>query len=280
MRKVGIITDSTFGLPESFAKQNNISVVPLKVIIDNEEFQDGKFDSNKVVEALHNKRSVTTSQPTPEQFIEAINHQLESYEEVICMVLSKTLSGTVNSATLASTIVKNDHVYVIDTETTINGGLYLTEKMIEFLDQGHSAKEGLAKLEELKAKGSLLFTVNDLSTLHHNGRLGLISSFIGNILRIKPILRFKDGVLDLEHKVRGVSKAMDYLVKETKKIVDKGTKVIVRIAFVDRSVEAKELEHSIYQLDQNIDIKITGVISPVVSAHVGLGGLGVYLAQE
>ena len=73
---------------------------------------------------------------------------------------------------------------------------------------------------------------------------------------------------------------MEYLVSETKKLMTYGKKVIVRIAFVDRSIEAKELEHDIYQLGDQISVMLTGVISPVVSAHVGLGGLGVYLAYE
>jgi fatty acid-binding protein DegV len=57
-------------------------------------------------------------------------------------------------------------------------------------------------------------------------------------------------------------------------------KVCVYIAYVDRSLEAKELEHELYQLGEQIRVKITGVISPVVSAHVGLGGLGIYLSNE
>jgi len=280
MRKVGIVVDSTFGLTEQYIKENQINVVRLKVIIGNETYEDGNFDPEKVVEAFHNKISIKTSQPTPEQFIEAMNEQLQTYDEVICMTLSKTLSGTVNSASLAATIIENPKVHVIDSESTINGGAYLTEKLVEYLNEGHSAEEGLVYLEETKEKGSLIFTVNDLQTLHHNGRLGLISTFIGNILRIKPILRFRRGVLELEHKVRGVTKAMDYLVNETKKLLEFGKKVIVRIAYVDRSIEAKELEHDIYQLGDQVSVKITGVISPVVSAHVGLGGLGVYLAYE
>lgn len=280
MRKVGIVVDSTFGLSEEFVKKHHIDVVRLKVIIGNDTYEDGNFDPAKVVEALQHKVSVKTSQPTPEQFMEAMNRQLAMYEEVICMTLSKTLSGTLNSAALALTILENKNVHVIDSETTINGGAYLTEKLIEYLDEGHQANEGLAYIEEVKEKGSLIFTVNDLQTLHHNGRLGLISTFIGNILRVKPILRFKKGVLELEHKVRGIPKAMEYLIDETKKLLAFSKKVIVRIAFVDRSIEAKELEGEIYQLGDSISVKITGVISPVVSAHVGLGGLGVYLAYE
>lgn len=280
MRKVGMIVDSTFGLAKEFVKKEHIGVVPLKVIIDHQEYQDGNFDPNLVVEAFQNKKSIKTSQPTPEQFMEAMNEQLKTYDEVICMTLSKTLSGTLNSATLAQTILENPKVHVVDSESTINGSAYLAETLVAYLNEGHDATKGLEHLEQLKNQGSLIFTVNDLQTLHHNGRLGLISTFIGNILRIKPILRFRRGVLELEHKVRGISRAMEYLVDETKKLLDLGKKVIVRIAFVDRSIEAKELEHAIYQLGDKISVNITGVISPVVSAHVGLGGLGVYLAYE
>lgn len=280
MRKVGIIVDSTFGISSEYAKQHDVDIVRLKVIISDHEYQDGLIDPDQIVEALNHNLSISTSQPTPEQFLDVMNEQLKTYESIICMTLSKTLSGTINSASLAATIINNSNIHVIDSETTINGGAYLTERLVKYLDEGHSAEEGLNYLTELKSKGSLIFTVNDLNTLHKNGRLGRASTIIGNILHIKPILRFQYGVLELEHKVRGIAKAMDYLVNETKKVMTYGKKVIVRIAFVDHSVEAKELEHKIFQLGEQVNVMLTGIISPVISAHVGLGGLSVYLAYE
>jgi len=70
------------------------------------------------------------------------------------------------------------------------------------------------------------------------------------------------------------------LIKQVEGLLEYGKDVVVRIAYVDRSTEAKQLEHEIYQLGDKVHVKITGVISPVVSAHVGLGGLGIYLAYE
>ena len=187
MRKVGVIVDSTFGISTEYAKDHDISIARLKVIIADQEYEDGLLDPNTVVQAFHNKETITTSQPTPEQFIEVMNKQLKTYDSVICLTISKTLSGTINSASLAATIIDNPNIHVIDSETTINGGAYLTEELVKYLDEGHDAKAGLAYLEELKAKGSLIFTVNDLSTLHKNGRLGRISAVIGKILRVRPI---------------------------------------------------------------------------------------------
>jgi DegV family protein with EDD domain len=278
-RTVGIVVDSTFGIDQSFAQAKDITVVPLKVIIDGKEYVDGSFDPSKVVHALQNKLEVKTSQPSPEAFIKAFEDQLKRYESVICITLSKTLSGTYNSANLGKTILENPKIHVVDSESTINGAGYMTEKLIEYLEEGHDVKQGLFRLEQLKTKGSIIFTIDNLQSLIKSGRIGKIQAVIGNILKIKPILRFKQGVLDLEHKVRNFSNVILYLVGETQKLIKEG-KVIVRIAYVDQSIQAKELEHEIYRIDDSIDIKITGVISPVVSAHVGLGGLGIYLAYE
>ncbi len=279
-RKVGIVVDSTFGLTDAFIEKENISVAHLNVMIGEEEYVDGKFDAGLVVKALEKHMKVKTSQPSPDAFLEAYKHQLTMYDEVICLTLSKSLSGTFNSASLAQTILDDDHVIVIDSETAISGSAYLTEKLIAYLEKGHSAREGVVLLEEYKNQGTLIFTVDNLNTLHDNGRLSRLQAAVGNILKIKPILRFKRGVLDVEAKVRGFSKAYKYLVDEVKNMISLGRKAIVRIAYVDRSVEAKELQHELFQLGKDVDVQITGLISPVISAHVGLGGLGIYLAFE
>lgn len=278
-RKIGLVVDSTLGLSKEYAVEQQITVVPLKVLIDDKEYIDGQIHPDVVVEALQQGKHVKTSQPTPELFMKAYEEQLKMFPQVICLTLSKTLSGTINSATLAQTLLENNNVYVVDTETTINGGLYLIEELIRYLDEGHHITDALGYLEELKEKGSLIFTVDNLQTLVRNGRIGKVQAIIGNVLKIKPILRFRRGVLDLEHKVRSFKNVILYLSEEVKKMLNFG-KVCVYIAYVDRSLEAKELEQELYQLGDQIRVKITGVISPVVSAHVGLGGLGIYLSNE
>ena len=278
-RKVGIVVDSTFGLDPKYVKDNQIIVVPLNVLIDNKEYIDGEIHPDIVVAALQNRKTVKTSQPAPELFLKAFEDQLKRYEDVICMTISKSLSGTINSANLAKTLVESEHVYIEDTESNINGAAYLAEKLVEYLDEGHSVQEGLRHLGELKEKGSLVFTVDNLQQLVINGRLSRVQGFIGNILKIKPILRFSRGVLAVEAKVRSFDNVVLYLLNETKKLMVFG-KVVVRIAYVDRSTEAKILEHELFQLGEHVTIKITGVISPVISAHVGLGGLGIYITNE
>jgi len=279
-RKVGLVVDSTFGLSKEYIDKYQISVASLKVMIEDKEYIDGEFDPELVVVAMQNNKDIKTSQPSPELFLQAYEKQLTLFEDVLCLTLSKTLSGTINSANLALTLIENDHVRVVDTQQTISGSGYIAKKMIEFFEEGHTIEEGMPYLEELIKKGSLIFTVNDLHTLVKGGRLSKVQAVIGNFLKIKPILRFRQGVLDLEHKVRNYSNVYLYLVNEVKKLMDSGQTVVVLISYVDRSTEAKILEHDIYQLGDQVKVSITGVVSPVISAHIGLGGLSIYIATE
>jgi DegV family protein with EDD domain len=278
-RTVGIVIDSTFGVTKEFQKKNNISVVPLKVIIEDKEFVDGELDPKLVIKALTEQKSLKTSQPSPEAFINAYEAQLKDYDEVIALTLSSALSGTFNSANLAKTIIENDKVFTVDSETTISGGVYLVEKLVEFLNSGKSAEEGIKYLESIKDKGSLIFTVDNLQQLVANGRLNKVQAFIGNMLKVKPILRFRRGVLSVEHKARSFNNVLKYLVDQVDQLRVNG-EVSILINYVDQSEKAKELQHEIYQLSKDVSVRLAGIVSPVISAHVGLGGLGIYLTNE
>lgn len=279
-RKVGLVVDSTFRLHPDFVKKEQISIVPLKVIIDGHEYVDGEFQPEQIIDALKKKQQIMTSQPSPEAFKEAFNEQLKHFDEVLCLTLAKTLSGTYNSATLAKTILDTDKIVVLDTETISLQGYYLIEKSLELLNNGATIQETIQMIQQLKDQGHILFTIDNLSTLQRSGRISKFSSYLGNILKIKPVLIFKDGIIDVIHRSRGFNSVMSYLKKQIQALLNLRKKVIVYIGYIDRSVEAKALEHEIYQLDENIEIRILGTISPVISAHLGLGGLGIYLGYE
>lgn len=277
--KVGLVVDSTFGVPQAFQHEHQIIVVPLKVIIEDKEYVDGQVDPELIISALRDKKSVKTSQPSPEAFLQAYEKQLESFDEVLCLTLSSSLSGTFNSANLAKTIIDKENVYAVDSETTISGGVYLVEKLVEFFQQGKDVSDALPYIESLKEQGSIIFTVDNLQQLVASGRLSKIQAMIGNFLKVKPILRFRRGVLELEHKVRSFNNVLKYLIEQIKLLQENGN-VSILINYVDVPDKAKELQHEIYQHSKDIPVRLAGLISPVISAHVGLGGLGIYLTNE
>lgn len=272
MRKIGFVIDSTFGY-----KGSEAIVVPLNVYVGNKEYVDGSIDNQEIVNALEDGTKISTSQPAPSLFLEAYKKQLESYEHVICLTLSKELSGTYNSASLAKDMLESDNVTIVDTGSIAFGAIDIFEKTLKFMETEQDLNKILNHIEVLKSKGSIIFSVDNLKTLVRNGRLGKISGFIGNVLKIKPILRFKEGILNVEAKVRGLLGAFKYIVNQVASLAD-NNKVDVNIAYVDNAGYANELLDMIKELNnENINAKILGNVSPVVSAHIGIGGMGIYL---
>ncbi|HHT54974.1 MAG TPA: DegV family protein, partial [Acholeplasma sp.] len=207
MRKIGFVVDSTFGY-----KGNEATVVPLNVFIDDKEYVDGEFDGSLVVEALEKDLKMSTSQPSPNAFLNAYEKELaKGYEHVICLTISSSLSGTFNSANLGKDILENDNVTIIDTKTVNLGSEYILEEAIKYANLGKSLEEVIKYINDLISKGSIIFSVDNLQTLVKGGRLGRLSALIGSVLKIKPILRFKEGILNVEAKVRGLMGVFKYI---------------------------------------------------------------------
>lgn len=276
MRKVGFVIDSTFTF-----KTKDISVVPLKVIIDGAEHVEGQISNDLVVDALKNNRDLKTSQPTPNSYVEAYEHQLSlGYEHVICLTISSTLSGTINGANVAKDIVDNEKITVIDTQSASVGATAVLENALAYAETGKSVEEVIAYINESVKKGSVIFSVDNLSTLVKNGRLSKVSAFIGGLLRVKPILRFKEGVLTVESKARGILGVFKYITAQVAEMVEKHD-VVVRITYVDNLAYAEEMEKSILDLNNDkIDVQVRGIVSTVMAAHIGLGGMGIYLGVK
>lgn len=152
--KIGYVVDSTLNIKE----EKGTKVVPLKVIIDGKEFVDGTFDYNLVIEGLKEERDIKTSQPSPEQFMSAINELLdEGYEKVMVLTLSKTLSGTYNNAILAREMLDNNNVYVYDTFSTIQGGRWIYEQIRDYNLKHKNFSGSIELLTEIVARG--FFTI-------------------------------------------------------------------------------------------------------------------------
>lgn len=270
--------DSTFGDVKGMAR-----VVPLNVFIGDNEYVDGSFDNNLIVDALKNKIEIKTSQPSPNHFLMAFEEALEEYEHVICLVISKTLSGTVNSARLAKGMLdeNEDRVTIIDTKSVNLGSAYILEESYKKANEGSSLKEVLNYIDELILKGSIIFSVDDLDTLVKGGRLSKLNAFIGNIFKIKPILRFKEGILNLEARARGLMGVFKNIVKQVEDMLEAGGKVTVRVTYVDNLEYANNMKERIEKLNNdNLFVKVTEQLTAAVSAHIGLGGMGIYLINN
>ena len=104
MSKTAIVTDSTADLLEELYRKYKIEVVPLSVIFEEKAYVDDRIDItiDQFYEKLKtSKKLPTTTQPSPADFKKAYSKLLETNESIISIHISKKMSGTIDSATLA-----------------------------------------------------------------------------------------------------------------------------------------------------------------------------------
>ena len=93
--KTAIITDSNSGITQAQAKELGISVVPMPVLIDGEEyFEDLTISQEQFYEKLKSDASVSTSQPNPLYVGKLWEEALKNYDSVIYIPMSSGLSET------------------------------------------------------------------------------------------------------------------------------------------------------------------------------------------
>lgn len=278
----GLIVDSTCTISDEELKNEDIIKVPLTIYFNSDAHLDGTVSVDMLIDAFNEDVDIKTSQPTPDAFLQAMNTQLKTYDHVIVLSLAKTLSGTYNSAILAKDLCENpEKITVIDTESTGAGTLYFVEQLTKLRSEGGSYEEAVKLAEDIKKRNVFYITVDNLKYLIKGGRITRVKAIIGNVLKKKPILKFKEGTLGLDATVRSFVGVKNYIVEQAKKILESGKeKVVVYINYVDDESRATAMKEALSELGEKVYIRIVGLVSPVVSAHVGLGTLGICIVEE
>ncbi|MGF7186712.1 DegV family protein with EDD domain [Desulfitispora alkaliphila] len=275
---IRIVTDSTAYLTSKQINDFNIQVVPLAVILENDNFREGTTYSNsEFFDKLRNStEAVTTSQPPAGDFLKVYKEIHEEGDEIISIHLSSELSGAFNNAKSTATLLPEAKISMFDSKSTISGLQAMTIHAAKAAKAGYSRAEIIKMLELMRDNATVLFLVDTLEYLKRGGRIGGAQALLGTILQIKPILHIHEGKIDVFEKVRTKQKALFRLKSVfTKFIEENGTKGLwVTIPQVDTLEEAKELRNELNDLYPELEINLQDV-GPVIGAHVGPGSIGI-----
>ncbi len=210
MSKVAIVTDSTAYLQDDLLATYNISVVPLVVIWGTETLHDNVDIGPKEFYDRLSKAKImpSTSQPTVKSFADVYEKLHAEGYEILALVLSAALSGTMDSATQAKAMVPDAVVKVVDSKITSIPLAYMALAAARAAKRGASLSECKKIAEEIRDHAQVFFAVDTLEFLHRGGRIGGASRFLGTALNLKPILYLKDGKIEALERVRTSKKRM------------------------------------------------------------------------
>jgi len=274
--KVAIITDSTAVMNEKYVQENdNLFVVPLQILVNDDVYKDGVditpsrfFDLMDEVEVLP-----STSQPSVGDVLQLFKELKKIYDEILYITLSSKISGTYQTGMLAKNEMSNIKIEVFDSLNTSVIQKAMTEKAIEMANQGENVDNIINALEGMRDNSSIYLVVDDLKHLGRTGRVNNLSAVVGALLKIKPILCFEDGFINLAKKVRTLNKAHNEIVdildsseiKESSKIM---------IAHAKGWNHLEKLESQILEKYPDKTIEVSE-LSPVISVHTGPNTVGI-----
>lgn len=215
MTGVRIVTDSTCDLPDDLLKELAITMVPLTVIIDGEEFIDRKeLSSNDFYRMMANSSKLpTTAAPGEGPFATAFRKLAEEGADgVLCVNLSYALSATGQAAVKAAETVKDEiEVRCVDSRSLTGGLGSIAINAAKASAEGASLEE-LVDLAETQARRTRLFgALNTLENLKRSGRVSGAKAMFGNILAIKPIVDASTGEVLEAAKPRTRRRAFEWL---------------------------------------------------------------------
>lgn len=279
---IRIFTDTSANLPPEVIRQYGITVVPFGYTVDGEEFRapaDGGFDGETFYRAMDNGAEVKTSMINAFTYCDAFEKAALDGDDVLYIGMSSGISG----AFMESLVAVNDlreryprlRIAAIDTRGASLGEGLQVIYAAKLIEQGFPFDEVYKKTQEVLDGVCQYFTVGDLDYLRRGGRLSRITSVVGNILNIKPILMGNDdGQIVLFHKVRGRKRSLDALADKYRELVN-DLEAPVGIAHAAAAEDAAYLEKKLRAYGCAGDVS-TVWYEPVTGAHVGPGTVALF----
>jgi DegV family protein with EDD domain len=281
MSKIALVTDSTCSIPKDLVENYEITVAPQILIWGEESLQDGvDITPNEFYTRLAKASEIpSTSQVTVSKFYEIYQRLLDQDYQILTILVSSKLSGTVNSAIQAKSMLPADApIEIIDSNSVAMAMGFHLLTVARAIKQGATLPECVALAQKALEHTGIFFAVDTLEFLHRNGRIGGASRWFGTALNIKPILELRDGRVEAVERVRTRRKSLGRIVELVVEQI--GSRTPVRLA----SLHANAPEDAQIVLNE-ASAKLNPIetyyseVSPVIGANAGPGVVGlVYMA--
>lgn len=281
MSKVIISSDSTSDLSAELKERYDVRILPLGVTLGTNVYRDGVDITPDDIYAHYDKTGELpkTTAANVGECIEHFKELTKDGDAVIHFTISSDMSSTYNNACIAASEFEN--VYVVDTKNLSTGGGLLVVAAAEMVKDGVDAKEIVENVEKLVPCVDVTFVIDSLEYLYKGGRCSALSMMGANLLKLKPCIEVKNGVMGVGKKYRGVfSKVVTEYVTERLQNADDidRTRVFITHAGCD-----EELMQSVIK-----QIKDTGIFKEVfytragctVSSHCGANTMGVLFIRK
>jgi DegV family protein with EDD domain len=273
---IKIITDSTSDLPAALVKQYNLGIVPLYLIWGDQQFVDNvtitkeEFFKRLPVDPV----APSTSQPSVEDFAKVFREaKAEGADEVLCVTLTKDLSGTYQSAFNAASDA-DIKVHLVDSAATTMGLGWQVLAAARVLEEGGRIEDALQAIKHVREGLVTMIGLQTIEYVIRGGRLGGAMKWLGSTLSLKPLVTMdhkNGGKLATLKMLRTQRALMNEVVNEFGKRLKNQQKIHVGVAHGGDLVIGKELAAMVEEALHPVETVIVEY-GPVLGVHAGPGG--------
>jgi DegV family protein with EDD domain len=217
----------------------------------------------------------TTSQVAVVSFQEIFQDLVNRDFEVLALLVSSRLSGTIQSAHQACDLLgtARGKIHVVDSQSVAMALGFQVLAVARALEAGASLKDAIELAERSHQSTGVFFAVDTLEFLHRGGRIGGAQRFLGTMLNMKPILAIQEGKVEGIERIRTKSKAHDRVLELTAEKVAGRSPVHLATLHANAAEDARALLARAEQALKPVESIFTEV-SPTVGTHAGPGTVG------
>ena len=214
--KFQLVSDSSCDLGREEMERLGVAMVSYYVAFEDEVYyrEERDIPTHQFYQMMADRPSVfpKTSMPTLEDYLEAFRPLAAQGQPILCICLNANFSGSFQTALNAAEELREEYpgvsIRVMDsTLATVLQGL-LVEEAAALRDAGFTLDEAAEALAALPATGRIFFTTSDLEYLRHGGRIGRAAAATGALLKVKPLIGYKDAGLISDGIAQGRKKSL------------------------------------------------------------------------
>lgn len=279
--RILVSTDTSCLTAQNQLKNLEISLFPLNIIIDGEEFLDGvTITQDQVKDAMRSGKNIKTSTPPLGDIIEYFEKLFaKGYDHIIHFTISSKLSSMYD---LFCNVTKQNFagkVTVIDAYSLSSVMLSQVLYAYDEAKKGSDVSDIVKSIEASKGDNYAVCVPENLTALKNGGRISPAVALIGNAIGIKPVIVLKDGELQKDSMTRRTRKTfvekIDFV--KGKFPIDKYDYIVLNF-----DAKAEEVDY-IFAYAESVfgtGTVMRGIIPVNVCAHCGPGTIGLVVSPR
>ena len=287
--RVAVVTDSVAQVQPWVASDLNITVVPMKLILGDQEYRDGiDIALPDLYRRMREEKVLPrTSSPSAGDYLDTFSRLLQdAAEAIVCLTPSSRLTMAFNAASLAAEMARDafpgKQVEVVDTRIAACAQGFVAQQAAQAAAAGAAPEQVVASAHAARQRVGLVGTLDTLEYLVRGGRVSLAAGLLGSLLQVKPLLTIQsDGTATCIARRRTTQADLQYMIEYVADRTRGCSALQLAVMQADAPQEALQLKHLALQSWPTAEVVVTD-FTPVMAGHTGPGlvGLAFYYEKE